>query len=307
MSRPLRIEFPGALYHVTSRGDRREDIFFDDTDRAALLDVMAQGMARFDAQVLAYCLMGNHYHLVLHTRRANLSALMRHVNGVSTQAFNRRHGKVGHLYQGRFKAILVDREAYLLEVCRYVELNPVRAGMVTAPQDWAWSSYRAHVGLAPLAPWLDTLGLLGYLLGRDAEKPADHRVAARRYAALVTEGHGVDLWAKGLNRQIYLGGDEFVTRMQNQADALAKRNRSVPKAQRVAPKTLAHWLRVSGSREQALHCAHVESGITMTALAAELGLTVARVSQLIAREEAKTNNDNEPVARVTRRRATESK
>ena len=92
MSRPLRIEFPGALYHATSRGDRREDIFFDDTDRAALHDVMAQGMARFDAQVLAYCLMGNHYHLVLRTRRANLSALMRHVNGVYTQAFNCRHG-----------------------------------------------------------------------------------------------------------------------------------------------------------------------------------------------------------------------
>ena len=306
MSRPLRIEFPGALYHVTSRGDRREDIFFDDTDRAALLNVVAQSMARFDAQVLAYCLMGNHYHLVLHTRRANLSALMRHVNGVYTQAFNRRHRKVGHLYQGRFKAILVDREAYLLEVCRYVELNPVRAGMVSTPQDWAWSSYRAHVGLAPLVPWLDTLGLHGYLLGRDAEKPADHRLAARRYAGLVAEGHGVDLWGEGLNRQIYLGDDEFVRQMQDHANAIAKGNRSVPKAQRAAPKTLAHWLRVSGSREQALHCAHVESGITMTALAAELGLTVARVSQLIAREEAKKNKDNAPVAPVTRRRATES-
>ena len=306
MSRPLRIEFPGALYHVTSRGDRREDIFFDDTDRAALLNVVAQGMARFDAQALAYCLMGNHYHLLLHTRRANLSALMRHVNGVYTQAFNRRHGKVGHLYQGRFKAILVNREAYLLEVCRYVELNPVRAGMVTAPQDWAWSSYRAHAGLAPLVPWLDTLGLYGYLLGRDAEEPADHRLAARRYAALVAEGHGVDLWGQGLNRQIYLGDDEFVTQMQDKADASAKRNRSVPKAQRVVPKTLAQWLRVGGSREQALHSAHVESGITMTALAAEIGLTVARVSQLIAREEAKKNNDNKPVVRVTRRSATES-
>ena len=109
-----------------------------------------------------------------------------------------------------------------------------------------------------------------------------------------------------MNRRIYLGDAEFVTQRQDQADAIAKRNRSVPKAQRVAPKTLAHWLRVSSSREQALHCAHVESGITMTALAAELGLTVARVSQLIAREEAKKNNDNEPVARVTRRRAKES-
>ena len=132
-----RIEFPGAVYHVTSRGDRREPIFVDDTDRAGLLNVLAQGMQRFDAQVLAYCLMGNHYHFVLHTRQANLSLLMRHLNGVYTQAFNRRHGKVVHLFQGRFKAILVDRDAYLLEVCRYVELNPVSARMVTGPGDGA--------------------------------------------------------------------------------------------------------------------------------------------------------------------------
>ena len=104
---------------------------------------------------------------------------------------------MGQLYQGRFKAILVDREAYLLEVCRYVELNPVRAGMVTASQDWAWSSYRAHVGLAPLAPWLDTLGLHGYLLGRDAQKPVDHRVAARRYAAPCGAGRRATAWICG--------------------------------------------------------------------------------------------------------------
>jgi putative transposase len=105
MSRPLRIEFPGAVYHVTSRRDRREPIFVDDTDRATLLTVVAQGMQRFSAQVLAYCLMGNHYHFVLHTRQANLSQLMRHLNGVFTQVFNRRRGKVGHLFQGRFNAI----------------------------------------------------------------------------------------------------------------------------------------------------------------------------------------------------------
>lgn len=126
MSRPLRIEFPGAVYHVTSRGDRREAIFEDDADRQALLALVDQAMGRFDAQVLAYCLMSNHYHFVLYTRQPNLSRLMRHLNGVYTQSFNRRHGKVGHLFQGRFKAILVDRDAYLLEVCRYVELNPVR-------------------------------------------------------------------------------------------------------------------------------------------------------------------------------------
>ena len=130
MSRPLRIKFPGAVYHVTLRGDRREPIYRDDEDRTTHLEVIAQAMDRFDAQVLAYCQMGNHYHLVLHTRQANLSRLMRHVNGVYTQAFNQRHALVGHLFQGRFKAILVDRDAYLLALCRYVERNPVAAGLV---------------------------------------------------------------------------------------------------------------------------------------------------------------------------------
>ena len=181
MARPLRIEFPGAVYHVTTRGDRREDIFVDDEDRRALLEVVAQALSRFDAEALAYCLMGNHYHFVLHTRQANLSSLMRHINGVYTQTYNRRHNKVGHLFQGRFKAILVDRDAYLLEVCRYVDLNPVRARLVTKPQSWPWSSYRAHVGKVPELEWLDTSGLHGFLLGRPARSAADRRRASDRY------------------------------------------------------------------------------------------------------------------------------
>jgi REP element-mobilizing transposase RayT len=136
MARPLRIEFPDAVYHVTSRGDRQEPIFVDDRDRAALLGVVARALARYDTQALAYCLMGNHYHFVLHTRRANLSLVMRHINGMYTQVFNRRHGKTGHLFQGRFNAILVDRDSYLLEVCRYVELNPVRARLVSTVENW---------------------------------------------------------------------------------------------------------------------------------------------------------------------------
>ena len=127
MSRPLRLEFAGALYHVTLRGDRREPIFEDDADRVAWLQVLAEALDRFQAPGYAYCLMDNHYHIVLQTHRPNLSRLMRHVNGVYTRRYNRRHGKVGHLFQGRFKAVLVDEESYFLEVCRYVDLNPVRA------------------------------------------------------------------------------------------------------------------------------------------------------------------------------------
>ena len=133
MARPLRIEFSGALYHVTSRGDRREPIFEDNEDRVLFLGTLAEGVERFNWVCHAYCLMTNHYHLVVETPDGNLSKGMRHLNGVYTQASNRRHARVGHLFQGRFKAILVDKDSHLLELARYVVLNPVRAGMVTKP------------------------------------------------------------------------------------------------------------------------------------------------------------------------------
>jgi putative transposase len=182
--------------------------------------------------MLAYCLMGNHYHFVLHTRQANLSLLMRHINGVYTQSFNRRHGKVGHLFQGRFKAILVDREAYLLEVCRYVELNPVRAHMVAAPGEWPWSSYLAHVDETMPPSWLDTAGLHGYLLGREAKTAADRRRAAARYASLVAAGRNDALWDEALRQQIFLGDDDFVARMLAQAEPARSQAVDVPRTQR---------------------------------------------------------------------------
>ena len=286
MSRPLRIEFPGAVYHVTARGDRREAIFRGDDDRADLLGVVAQALDRFDASMLAYCLMGNHYHFVLHTRQANLSRVMRQINGVYTQRFNRRHGLVGHLFQGRFKAILVDRDAYLLEVCRYVELNPVRAHMVGAAGEWPWSSYRSHT-LRVVAPvWLDTEGVLACVLGFEPRGAADRGRAAARYEQLVAEGRGVDLWGLALQREIYLGDDRFVERMQQQVAPPQLESRAVPRAQRGQPRSLADWLDRCASREEALYRAYTASGSTMAALAQELGLSVGRVSQLIAKAEA---------------------
>lgn len=285
MARPLRIEFPGAVYHVTARGDRREPIVVNDEDRRALLDVVAHALSRFDGEMLAYCLMGNHYHFVLHTRQANLSRLMRQINGVYTQTFNRRHNKVGHLFQGRFKAILVDREAYLLEVCRYVELNPVRAQIVKKPQAWPWSSYRAHVSLEEAPVWLDTDGLHGYLLGRAVRTAADRRRAARRYADLGASAPDVRLWDTALRQQIYLGDEDFVERMQALAEPQSTADRDIPKAQRRKARSLAQWLGSSETREEALYRAHTEGALSMSAIARELGLSVSRVSRLIARAE----------------------
>ncbi len=283
MSRPLRIEFPDALYHVTSRGDRREPIFVDDGDRVAFLEVLAQACERMDVAVYAYCLMGNHYHLVITTHRPNLSVFMRQLNGVFTQRVNRRHGKVGHVFQGRFKAILVDRQAYFLEVCRYVELNPVRARMVKAPQDWAWSSYRAHIGSVTAPEWLDTAAVASALLGEDAGTSSLRRRAADRYAALVAATPEGSLWDRSLQREAFLGGDDFIAQVQALAPQASLQSPTVPRPQRTRPGSLAQWLASSASREEALARAHVEGGMTMTAIAAELGISVGRVSQLIGR------------------------
>jgi len=156
MARPLRIELPGSLYHVTSRGNAQAAIFLDDIDRKSCLSVLGLALPRFNLICHAYCLMTNHFHLLLETPEANLSAAMHPFNSVSTQAFNRRHGRVGRLLQGRFKSIVVGRDAYLLELCRYIVLNPLRAGMVKEPGSYPWSSYRATAGLDKKPDFLAT-------------------------------------------------------------------------------------------------------------------------------------------------------
>ena len=287
MARPLRIEFPGAVYHVTSRGDRRENIFEDDVDRHALLDILGQGSARFNARVLSYCLMSNHYHFVLLTLDGNLSRLMRHINGVYTQTYNRRHGKVGHLFQGRFKAILVDRDQYLVAVCRYVELNPVRARMTPNPSDWTWSSYPANVGHAPAPPWLDINCLHGQMLGREIEGVADHVRAAKQYQAWVLAAPDGNIWQQSLRQQIYLGDDAFVQAMQQRMESSQANAKEVPKAQRRTPKTLAQWRKETPDNVAAMYLAYTQGGMTMTQIAAQSQLSISYVSRLIAAYEAK--------------------
>ncbi len=155
MARPLRLEYAGALYHITSRGDRREDIYLDDEDRAAWIEVLTTTCERFNWVVHAYCQMSNHYHLLVETVDGNLSRGMRQLNGIYTTKFNRRHKMVGHLFQGRYKSILVQKGDHLLELSRYVVLNPLRAGMVDRLEDWFWSSYPAVIGRQTVPEWLD--------------------------------------------------------------------------------------------------------------------------------------------------------
>ncbi len=196
MARPLRIEFAGALYHVTSRGNAREPIFTGDDDRRSFLGILGQAVARHRWLCHAYCLMPNHYHLLVQTLEANLSRGMRQVNGVYTQRFNKANQRVGHVFQGRFGAVLVERDTHLLELARYVVLNPVRAGLAARPEDYRWSSLPAVLGLVPVPVWLEARPLLARFGSRE------------RYLEFVREGVGrPSPW--GALKGSVLGSDEF--------------------------------------------------------------------------------------------------
>jgi putative transposase len=206
MARPLRLEYEGALYHVTSRGNARESIFLYDEDRSRFLEIVADVVKRFGWICHAYCLMTNHYHLLIETPDAGLSRGMQLLNGVYTQWFNRRHDRVGHLLQGRFKAILVEKESHLLELVRYVVLNPVRAEMVRGVRDWPWSSHRATAGQTEVPEFLRVDWVL-------SEFDADRERAIRAYRRFIRQGRGIDVWEE-LRAGALLGTDGFVDRLR---------------------------------------------------------------------------------------------
>ena len=177
MARPLRIEYPGAIYHITSRGNARRPIFDDNGDRRKFLKILEEVIERYNWVCHAYCLMSNHYHLLVETIDPTLSIGMRHLNGVYTQSYNRRHRRVGHVFQGRFKSILVDRDSYLLELCRYVVLNPVRAGFVKRASDYRWSSYKPTAGFANAPSFLH----VDWILSQFGKNPRDAQEHYRKF------------------------------------------------------------------------------------------------------------------------------
>jgi len=207
MARPLRIEFAGALYHVTARGNAREDIYRDDANRQQFLMLLQNTVNRYDWYCHAYCLMDNHYHLLIETNMPTLSKGMKFLNGTYTQYFNRQHQRVGHVFQGRFKAILVQKDSHLLELARYIALNPVRAQMVHNAAEWRWSSYRATAGYDDN----DTCLTTEWILAGFAETKI---VAQQRYREFVQEGKGQPSPWQQLKNQIFLGDDGFVNNMQ---------------------------------------------------------------------------------------------
>lgn len=277
MSRPLRVELAGGLYHVTSRGDRREDIYFSDADRQQWLTIFAEVCQRFNWRCHAWCQMTNHYHLVIETPEANLAQGMRQLNGVYTQYVNREHQRVGHVFQGRYKAILVERDAYLVELARYVVLNPVRAGMVSLPGEWPWSSWSAMLGHSPSPGWLETRWLLRQFSEDDTQ-------ARQAYEDFVRAGVGLPSIWEALSGQIYLGSQAFIDTVQaslpNQTE-----NREIPRVQRRPPaKPLTHYADEHSERNDAIRAAFATGDYTLAQIAEYFSVHYSTVSRIVRQE-----------------------
>jgi len=279
MARPLRLEFPGAIYHVTSRGNARQKIYVDDNDRLLFLSNLDSVVERYNWICHAYCLMNNHYHLLIETPDSNLSIGMRQLNGIYTQGFNRRHKEVGHLLQGRFKAILVDKDNYLLELCRYIVLNPIRAGFVNKLSEYKWSSYKSTAGTTKSPNFLTTGWILSHF-DRDEDN------AKRKYRKFVREGRVKEGPWDQLMGQIILGDDKYLEKIES----LLKKSRyikEIPREQRYMNRPRLDKIfngkevKTKKERNRRIRYAHIKYGYKLSEIGRVLGLHYATVSRIV--------------------------
>jgi putative transposase len=309
MARPPRVEYAGAVYHVTARGHERGAIFRDDHDRERFLGELARRVEEERWAVHAYCLMTNHYHLLVETPEANLVAGMQRLNARYSQAFNFRHGRKGHLLEGRYKAAVVEKESYLLELCRYVVLNPVRAGMVRSAGEYRWSSYRATAGEMDPPSFLE----VGWTIACFGDDRAEARKA---YRLFVTEGKGAGEGPKPSADGLYVGSEAFVSRMERMADSTGrlggerKKGRTIRRVDLEAviaavaeeygtemSTLIGAWQR-GEARMVAVYLARALTGKTGQEIANAFGVSGARVSQLTG--QAETSEDGELRKRIER-------
>ena len=273
MARPLRLEFPGALYHVTCRGNRRELIFRDRRDRLAWFVETERVCQRFHFIVHAFCQMTNHFHLLVETPEGNLGQGMRQLNSAYSQRFNRRHDLVGHVMQGRYKAILVQKETYLRELARYIVLNPVRAGIVDMPENWEWSSYRYTLGKKPAPSWMAVDWLLACF-------DADQMTAKDAYRRFVMAGIDVDSPLRDTCFQCILGDHAFIEKHKHSAEGVCV---EIARTQRRAlAMSLDEYASKFAPRDLAMAQAYRSTAFSMRQIAAHFGVSVKTVSRAVA-------------------------
>lgn len=268
---------------MTSRGNARKPIFREDKDRDNFLEILGSIVKRYNWICHAYCLMDNHYHLIIETPEANLSKGMRQLNGVYTQAFNRIHKRVGHVFQGRYKAILVEKESYLLEVCRYVVLNPVRAGIVERLENWKWSSYQSTAGIKEANQYLTVDWIL-------AQFGSDRRKAEKNYRDFVKAGIGEGSPWKNLKGQVLLGSEGFIEEFR---DLLSEKKeiKEIPKIQRYLSRPRIEEIlkkeriKDKRARNRQIHKAIMQYGYSIKEIADYLTVHYTTVSKALKKGE----------------------
>ncbi len=280
MSRSLRIEYPGALYHITMRGNRKQDIFFDNRDRLTFLKLLGHVVNTYNLICHSYCLMTNHYHLLIETPDANLSTGMRDLNGMYTQAFNKNHQIVGHLFQGRYKAFLIEKEGYLLEVARYIVLNPVRAGFVSHPKNWKWSSYCAFVERVRVPSFLFTNYILQHFSSRK-------QTAQKQYEQFVMDGIALVSPFIGARRGMLIGSSMFEHEVWRKVNKNIEEIKEIPREQRIIGRPSLKEIfderdRNSKNERDHLICfARLRCGYSISDIAKQVGLSATSVSLIV--------------------------
>lgn len=282
MTRPLRLKIPGGLYHIYARGIDRRDIFRENSDREKFLKILENSIKISNWKCYAYCLMNNHYHILIESSDGNTSRGMHHLNGVYAQYFNWKHDRTGHLFQGRFRAILVDRENYFLELCRYIVLNPVRAGIVHSPEEYHWSSFRATAGLDKAITCIDRKEILSKFTDEDPSKVS----AGATYSRFVCDGLEKDVIHFDIKGDLILGGRRFIESVKHEIE-MEKNNFDYPKYQRTVYRPdleeLLDPLIVSmkETRNPAVIKAYYEFGYTQSDIAGFLGVHNSTIYRII--------------------------
>ncbi len=277
MSRPVRIEFPGACYHVTSKGTKGQIVFKDKEDKAIFLNVLDNVVARFGWLLHSYVIMDEHYHLVVEVPEANLSRGMRQLNGVYTQHYNRRHSEEGSVFKGRFKSVLFEKDSYLLPLCRHVVLNPVRIGSPGVLNSFRWSSHRAMSGGVRKPAYLETNSVLGHFGKREKD-------SQKKYQSYIKQGIGSESPLDQRSYQVLLGGARFLSEMQPilNGERMAKRGPKQAKRRRSLNalfKNVSSGTRME--RNGLIKKAHVDYSYTLMEIGEHLGLHYTTVSKVV--------------------------
>jgi len=284
MARQLRIEYPDAYYHVTARGNERKDVFKSEKDREKFLSYLESAVTRYGAIIHVWCLMSNHYHLLVETPSGNLSQIMQHINGAYTNYFNTKRKRSGHLFQGRYKGILVEADEYALELSRYIHLNPVRIGIVNEPGGYKWSSFQEYAGKRKIPDWLKTAFILGYF-------DKSEQAAQKKYSLFVEEMIGKEHESplQQMVASTMLGTPEFVATIQEQHLDGKSPHRNLPALKQLKGKpTIDQILEITGSLHKedeklaakaAIYLCHRYSGAKLKEIGERFGVKESAVSQ----------------------------